>query len=107
GRAEFIAAEELSRFRGFWWAPDGSGLLVERYDETTIPVWYLADPARPEEQPRAVRYPRAGTENAVVEVWYVDLAGRRRRIAWESDRFCYLVDVAWSAYGPPLLHVLS
>lgn len=107
GRAEFIAAEELSRYRGFWWAPDGSGLLVERYDESEIPVWFLADPAKPEVEPQPVRYPRAGSENAAVSLWHVDTDGRRRRIGWEPGRFCYLADVSWSAYGPPLLHVLT
>ena len=33
GLAEFVAGEELDRARGFWWAPDGESLLVERYDE--------------------------------------------------------------------------
>ena len=31
GQAEFIAAEEMDRFRGFWWAPDGQSLLVESF----------------------------------------------------------------------------
>jgi dipeptidyl-peptidase-4 len=25
GLAEFIAAEEMGRTRGYWWSPDGSG----------------------------------------------------------------------------------
>jgi dipeptidyl-peptidase-4 len=45
GLAEFVAAEELGRARGFWWAPDGEALLVERYDESAVTVWYLSDPA--------------------------------------------------------------
>ena len=32
GLAEFIAAEELERERGFWWSPDGTRLLVLRVD---------------------------------------------------------------------------
>src|ERR1022692_1602978 len=32
GLAEFVAAEEMGRMRGFWWAPDGSALLVARVD---------------------------------------------------------------------------
>src|SRR5690242_19160912 len=33
GLAEFIAAEEMGRTRGYWWSPDGSALLVARVDE--------------------------------------------------------------------------
>ena len=29
GVAEFAAAEEMDRFRGYWWAPDGAALLVD------------------------------------------------------------------------------
>ena len=28
GVAEFVAAEEMNRFRGHWWAPDGSRVLA-------------------------------------------------------------------------------
>ena len=44
GQAEFIAAEEMGRFRGFWWAPDGESLLVERYDDAAVTTWHVADP---------------------------------------------------------------
>ncbi|MEM9133556.1 MAG: DPP IV N-terminal domain-containing protein, partial [Actinomycetota bacterium] len=36
GRAEFVAAEEMQRPRGFWWAPDSSALLVARVDENPV-----------------------------------------------------------------------
>ncbi|MDH3678552.1 MAG: DPP IV N-terminal domain-containing protein, partial [Acidimicrobiia bacterium] len=48
GRAEFVAAEEMQRSRGFWWAPDGSCLLATRVDETPVSPWWIADPAHPE-----------------------------------------------------------
>src|SRR4051812_25791417 len=28
GLAEFVAAEEMDRYRGFWWSPDGTALAV-------------------------------------------------------------------------------
>src|SRR6266545_2452431 len=43
GLAEFIAAEEFDRYRGYWWAPDGRSLLATRVDETRVPA-ELADP---------------------------------------------------------------
>ena len=36
GLAEFIAAEEMGRTRGYWWSPDGSALLAARVDETPV-----------------------------------------------------------------------
>ena len=52
GLPEFIAAEEMGRVRGYWWAPDGSALLVARVDETPVNRWHIADPAHPERAAR-------------------------------------------------------
>ena len=107
GRAEFIAAEELDRFRGFWWAPDGRSLLVERYDEAPVQVWHVADPENPGRPPAAQRYPAAGTPNAIVTLWHVGLDGSRTEIAWDRDDFEYLVGVTWTPHGDPVLQVMS
>ena len=77
GLAEFIAAEEMGRSRGYWWAPDGTALLVARVDETPVQRWYISDPANPGRRPVEVAYPAAGTPNADVSLVLADLAGRR------------------------------
>ncbi|MGH3359775.1 MAG: prolyl oligopeptidase family serine peptidase [Nocardioidaceae bacterium] len=107
GQAEFVAAEEMDRYRGFWWAPDGRSLLVERYDNAPVPVWHIADPANPDAAPVRHRYPAAGADNADVSLWHVTLDGERRRIEWDHDRFPYLTRVSWSAQDRPLLQVMS
>ena len=107
GRAEFVAAEELDRFRGFWWAPDGGSLLVERYDEAPVHVWHVGDPEHPDRQPAAQRYPAAGTPNAIVTLWHVGLDGSRTEIAWDREAFEYLTSVTWTAHGDPVLQVMS
>ena len=61
GLAEFIAAEEFHRFRGYWWAPDGRTVLAARVDESRVQRWHLHDPAQPEPAPTAVAYPPAGS----------------------------------------------
>ncbi len=45
GLAEFVAAEEMNRARGYWWAPDGTAVLVARVDENPVQRWHIADPA--------------------------------------------------------------
>ena len=107
GQAEFIAAEELDRHRGFWWAPDGSSLLVEKYDEAPVHVWHVADPEHPDRQPAAQRYPAAGTPNAIVTLWHVSLDGSRTEVTWDRDDFEYLVGVTWTRHGDPVLQVMS
>jgi dipeptidyl-peptidase-4 len=100
GLAEFIAAEEMGRYRGYWWAPDGSALLVARVDETPVTRWHIADPANPGRAPAEVAYPAAGTANADVSLLFVRLDGTVTEVAWDRAAFPYLVTVTWEAGGP-------
>jgi dipeptidyl-peptidase 4 len=96
GRAEFIAAEEMGRSRGFWWSGDNRHLAVTRVDEREVPVWTIADPANPWRQPERHRYPAAGTTNAAVSLWVVEVAsGERTEVVWDHDRDEYLAQVGW------------
>ena len=99
GSADFIAAEEMGRHRGFWWSPDGSALAVARVDTSTVDRWHIADPASPWSAPREVRYPAAGTPNAVVGLHVVGLDGTGTEVRWDSVAYPYLVDVRWSSAG--------
>ncbi|EST32242.1 S9 family peptidase [Streptomyces roseochromogenus] len=105
GLAEFVAAEEMGRARGFWWAPDGRRLLVARVDDTPVRRWWIADPAHPEREPLNIAYPAAGTPNADVRLFVVGLDGERSEVAWDRSRYPYLAHVHWSAAGAPLLLV--
>ena len=107
GLADFIAAEELDRVRGYWWLADGSGLLVERSDDSPVATWWIADPAQPELPARPHRYPAAGTANADVSLWLVGLDGARREVAWDHDAFPYLARVSAPEAGAPLVTLLS
>ncbi|AXB48468.1 S9 family peptidase [Amycolatopsis albispora] len=103
GLAEFIAAEEMGRARGYWWSPGGDRLLVERSDSSAVPRWTIADPARPDTGGHTVAYPAAGSANVDVSLSVIGLDGSRvdvERGDWE-----YLAAVHWSAGGPPLIAV--
>lgn len=108
GRAEFIAAEEMDRFRGFWWSPDGRSLLVERYDDAPVQTWHIADPANPDRPAVEQRYPAAGTPNSTVSLWHVPLEGGEPvEVDWDHEAFEYLARVDWSAGSDPVIQVLS
>jgi dipeptidyl-peptidase-4 len=110
GLADFVAAEEMDRGRGFWWSPAGDALLVCRVDQAPVQRWHIADPANPERPPSVERYPAAGSDNAMTSLVLVGLDGARREVRWERSGPGdgeYLARVTWSAAGPPLIAVQS
>jgi dipeptidyl-peptidase-4 len=94
GLAEFIAAEEMDRMRGYWWAPSSDALLVERADEAPVRTWHIADPANPDRPATAQRYPAAGTPNAVTELFVLGLDGSRVAVPYAEE---YLTTAAWDS----------
>lgn len=96
GVAEFVAAEEMGRLRGYWWSPDSRRIAVSRVDEQHVEQWHLSDPAMPHQQPRQVRYPAAGTANADVRLAIVDRRGGPNvDVSWDRQRWPYLARVMW------------
>ncbi len=110
GLAEFIAAEEMGRHRGYWWSPDGSRIAAARVDERPVGVWHLSDPTDPATASRPVRYPAAGTPNAIVTLHLFDLAGPGGPpldVDWDVEAFPYLARVVWAEGAPLTLLIQS
>ncbi len=100
GSPEFIAAEEMRRYRGYWWSPDGAAIAVCRVDTAPVQVWHIANPAEPGTPPQANRYPAAGTANADVGLHIVDLdGGDPVAVEWDRARLPYLTAVNWTEHG--------
>ena len=85
GVADFVAQEEMDRYRGFWWHPDSNGILLSKVDESKIPIFRITH--HPDETTSTTassassstpsfedhRYPFAGKENAVVTLGFVKI----------------------------------
>jgi dipeptidyl-peptidase-4 len=99
GLPEHEASESMDRFEGHWWAPDGRSLVAARVDNSPVQVWYVADPAHPEQAPTALRYPAAGTPNADVSLHILGLDGTRTPIVWDRAGFEYVTRVRWDGAG--------
>ncbi|MGI5505702.1 prolyl oligopeptidase family serine peptidase [Lentzea sp. CA-135723] len=100
GLAEFIAAEEMSRYRGYWWEPNGTRLIAARVNNSEVQRWFIADPANPGTAATEIAYPAAGTTNAEVSLHVVSLDGTFVPVLVDFD---YLNDVHWSSGGAPLI----
>ncbi len=107
GLADFVAAEELDRIRGLWWLADGNSLLAERVDEAGVAVRWIADPANPEDAPRAHRYPAAGTDNPEARLFRILLDGTREEVRWPHADYPYLASVEPDDRGGAVVAVLS
>jgi dipeptidyl-peptidase-4 len=101
GLADFIAAEELDRTRGHWWAPTSDAVLAERADDPPVRRWHIADPANPGREPVTVGYPAAGTPNAEVSLAILRLDGSRAEVPFADE---YLANARWTRHG---LHIVT
>ncbi len=108
GLAEFIAAEEMGRMRGYWWAPDGAQPPGRPGGREPGPAVVHRRPGQPGRGRRpTVAYPAAGTPNADVSLLLVGLDGRRVEVDTGRAAFPYLVTVSWQAAGGPMIVVQS
>jgi dipeptidyl-peptidase-4 len=107
GMAEFVAAEEMERLRGYWWAPHGEAIAATRVDNRLVQLWHIADPSDPARPPQAVRYPAAGTNDAEVSLFVLPLEGERVAVEWDRRALPYLVELEWSRDHPLTLLVQS
>ena len=105
GSAEFVAQEEMDRRDGHWWSPDDSRLVVARVDESGVRLVPRAaigaDGTRVFEQ----RYPRAGTPNAVVELFVLRSGADAApvKIDLGDDPDIYVARVDWAPDGSRVL----
>lgn len=107
GQAEFIAAEELSRQRGYWWSKDGKSLLALRVDESGVGLKTRAQIFADRTELTQQRYPAAGEANAKVTAFVIDAAtGQRRGLPLPQsgkDAAEYIARAGWFADGTPWL----
>ncbi|WP_258182765.1 S9 family peptidase [Enhygromyxa salina] len=117
GLPEYIAAEEMGRHSGYWWAPDGSALAFVEVDETHIPGYRIVHQGKDEVGDAAQEdhgYPFAGADNARVRLGVVPSRGgpvrwleldvpewTERGGPWTQDpaRDIYLARVDWKPDG--------
>ncbi|MFI6644188.1 prolyl oligopeptidase family serine peptidase [Streptomyces sp. NPDC050504] len=123
GLPDHTATESIGRSRAYWWSPGSDALLVARVDTSMVRRRYIADPAHPEQAPREIRYPAAGTANAVTTLHLVTVDGLHTDVripprapepdaplrapeadiaptVWRDPAFEYVLSADWGAMGP-------
>jgi len=112
GNASWVYGEELGVREAIWWSPDGKYLAYYRFDESPVKDFYLTmNLTRINSTLDIEPYPKAGTDNPIVELFVYDVV---RGIAQQIDirdgqPFLnhvvgyYAYSVRWSPNGNELL----
>ena len=114
GLAEYIAAEEMGRYEGFWWSPDGSRIAFAEVDERHIPIYRIVHQGKDsvgEGSQEDHHYPFAGQANARVRLGVVTVA--TGEVVWMGEvaggpqpgPYEYLARVQWCPSGNLLAQV--
>jgi dipeptidyl-peptidase-4 len=103
GVPDFIAAEEIRRQDGYWWAPDSQSVVFVRVDESRVVEWHISNPVNPSIPSRPVRYPQAGTPNAELSVFWWRGTSELAEVKWNSNDFPYIIAVKWNKNEPTLV----
>ena len=100
GEAEFVAQEEMARLSGYWWSPDDSRIVVQRTDEASVGIVTRAAIGATGTKVFDQRYPAAGTDNAVVELFVMDPDGSGSvKVDLGLDLDIYVARVDWAPDG--------
>lgn len=100
GEAEFVAQEEMGRLTGYWWSPDDSRLAVQRTDESPVGIVTRAAIGATGTKVFDQRYPVAGSDNAIVELYVMDPNGENRvKVDLGEDIDIYIARVDWAPDG--------
>ena len=101
GIPDWVYEEEFGFSRAFQWSPDGTRLAYMRFDESRVKEYNMnrfGGRLYPENY--TFKYPKAGEENSVVEVWVYDLGtDRRTKIDLGPETDQYIPRIGWTTNG--------
>jgi dipeptidyl-peptidase 4 len=96
GEAEFVAQEEMSRLTGYWWNGTDTRLAVQRTDESPVGIVTRAAIGATGTKVFDQRYPVAGSDNAIVELFVMDPdGGNRVKVDLGEETDIYIARVNW------------
>ncbi len=109
GMAEFVASEELDRFRGLWFSPNGKNLLFTMVDESKMDKYPIV--VNTSFKPRYIlqNYPFSGGKNADVKLFIADLKTakfEKKEIKFPVQDEYYLARV-YFLKNNPLIYIIN
>ncbi|MEI8202514.1 MAG: S9 family peptidase [Bacteroidota bacterium] len=98
GSADWVYEEEFDLLHAFSWSPDGKYIAFYRFDETKVKEYEMAKYSGLYPEEFKYKYPKAGEENSVVQVYVYDVAANKKQmvdVGSVTDQ--YLPKMMWTA----------
>jgi len=106
GASDWVYEEELELSQAFQWSADGQRIAFYRFDEEAVKQWNMKmyDGLYPSDY--RFKYPKAGEENAKVQVKIFDIQNKKTLDVKITEEFEYLTAIHWTE-NPEELTVIS
>lgn len=97
GAVDWVYEEEFGMSRGFEWNEDGGKLAYYKFNETRVQEWQMTQYGDLYPERYSFKYPKAGEDNSVVEVYIADAAkGKSVKLELGSGNDQYLPRIKWT-----------
>ena len=98
GAPDWVYEEEFSFSQGFYWSPDSKKIAYYRFDESNVKEFQMEEFEGLYPDWYSFKYPKAGEDNSVVEVYVYDLAtGKSVKMDTGEETDIYLPRIGWTA----------
>ncbi|MBS3818360.1 S9 family peptidase [bacterium] len=97
GFPDWVYPEELSQYKAFWWSPDSQKIAFMQFDEHPVVKYPIVHDTDPNPQMEMQSYPKAGTNNPIVNLFIVDIQSQKiTRIETGTESNVYFLRGKWT-----------
>ncbi|MDR1181385.1 MAG: S9 family peptidase [Bacteroidales bacterium] len=104
GMADWVYEEELDMAQAFTWSPDGTKLAYLRFDEHRVKEFSMTIWGNLYPEEYKFKYPKAGEDNSLVDVYIHDFASRQNtKLDLGDNSNCYFPRIYWLSNSTDLI----
>ncbi len=97
GAPDWVYEEEFGFAQGFYWSPDSKKIAYYRFDESNVKEFNMQMTEGLYMQDYKFKYPKAGEDNSIVEVYVYDIAsGETKKMNTGEETDIYLPRIKWT-----------
>ena len=97
GAPDWVYEEEFGFAQGFYWSPDSKKIAYYRFDESDVKEFNMQMTEGLYMQDYKFKYPKAGEDNSIVEVFVYDIAsGETKKMDTGEETDIYLPRIKWT-----------